>query len=73
MSRERQYRKKESEDQRPVAFTTSGGVPATKSSVVPPIRKQWPVVRGYPSCCHISLQRRKKRGFVKVEKPSGEA
>ena len=39
-SRERQYLIKDSEDQRPVALTTSGGVPAISNSVVPPIRKQ---------------------------------
>ena len=39
-SRERQYQRKDSEVQWPVAFTTSGGVPANNNLVVPPIRKQ---------------------------------
>jgi hypothetical protein len=39
-SSERQYLIKESDDHLPVAFTTSGGVPAINNSVVPPIRKQ---------------------------------
>ena len=46
LSKERQYRKKEAEDHLLVVRTTSGGTPAANNSVVPPIRKEWPDVRG---------------------------
>ena len=68
-SRERQYLKKDSEDHRPVALTTSGGVPAINNSVVPPMQKQWPVVRGYPNADQIELHRRKKRDLDRERKP----
>ena len=62
---ERQYRRKDSEDHRPVALTMSGGVPAIRSSVVPPMRKQCPVVLGYPSRCQMALQRWRKEDLDK--------
>ena len=59
-SREHQYLKKDSEDHRPVALTMLGGVPAINDSVVPPMWKQWPVVRGYPNADQIELHCHKK-------------
>ena len=45
------------------------GVPVTKGSVVPPMRKQWLVVCGYPSCCQIALHFCRKRDLVKDKGP----
>ena len=39
----RQYSRKARDFQLPCNATTSGGVPLSRSSVVPPIRKEWPV------------------------------
>ncbi|KAG2751778.1 hypothetical protein P692DRAFT_201803655 [Suillus brevipes Sb2] len=39
----RQYSKKARDFQRPWTATTSGGTPLRRSSVAPPILKQWPI------------------------------
>jgi hypothetical protein len=73
ISRDRQYRRKASEDQRPIILTTCGGTPAINNSVVPPMRKQCPVTAGKPSGAHISLHRFRKSWRVRVKKPEGDA
>src|SRR6266567_2978233 len=54
-----------------MVFTTSGGTPAVRSSVVPPMRKLWPVVRGYPKMLHIWLHLARKAAFVSARGPEG--
>ena len=52
-----------------MTLTISGETPAANNSVVPPIRKQWPVVLGYPWMDQIELHLRRKVFFVKIEGP----
>ena len=49
----------------------SGGVPASNNSVMPPIRKEWPVMCGYPAFCHISLHLCMNRCLVRCADPWG--
>src|SRR6266568_8950664 len=70
-SRSLQYQRKESEDHRPMVLMTSGGTPAVRSSVVPPMQKLWPVVRGYPNVPHIWLHLARKAVLVSACGPEG--
>ena len=42
-----------------------------RSSVVPPMRKLWPVVWGYPSAFHTWLHLARKAGLVSMHGPEG--
>lgn len=65
LSSECQYCRKDSEDHQLVALMMSGGVPAIRSSVVPPMQKWCPVVLGYPSQCQMALQHWRKEDLDK--------
>jgi len=54
-----------------MVLTTSGGKPVVRSSVVPPMRKLWPVVWGYPSALHTWLHLARKAGLVSMRGPEG--
>jgi hypothetical protein len=54
-----------------MVLTTSGGTPDVRSSVVPPMRKLWPVVRGKPRFPHTWLHLARKVAFVSVHGPEG--
>ena len=53
-------------------LTILGCTPASRNSVVPPMRKQWPVMHLYPCFLHISLHLEMKTDFESIRKPEGE-
>lgn len=60
----RQYSKKARDFQRPWTATMSGGTPLRRSSVAPPILKQWPESSINPHSFQIRLQCERNHGRV---------
>jgi hypothetical protein len=60
----RQYSRKALDFHRPWTATTSGGTPLSKSSVAPPILKQWPVSSINPASFQTWLQRKRNHVWV---------
>ena len=68
----RQYSRNARDFQLPCTATTSGGVPRSRSSVAPPMRKLCPVRVDSPFDCQTSLQRSRNQDLVSGDQP-GEA
>jgi hypothetical protein len=65
--------KKAREVQPPWWATTSGGTPAVRSLLAPPIRKLWLLTAGRPAVFQIEEQKARKKDFIGIELPEGEA